>query len=70
MLSESGGRSLVFFGGAGPLFGVGWQVAVCVLELSKGGVRDDLGVLLRCRCVLLSNTCAVGWIIHVFHDEG
>ena len=49
---------------------MGGQVAVSEPELSESGVRDDWGVLLKCRCKFLSYACAVRWVIHVFHDEG
>ena len=62
--------SSVLFGRAGQLFGVGEQVAVCEPLLIKGGARGDWAVLLRIRCGFLSNACAVGWVIHVFHYEG
>ena len=60
----------VLFDRAGQLFGVLEQVAVCELELSEGGIKGDWGFLLKCRCEFLSYACAVGWVIHVFHDEG
>ena len=39
-------------------------VAAC-----KGSVRGDWGLLLRCRYEFLTYAYAVGWVIHVFHDE-
>ena len=64
------GGSPVLFGRAGQLFGAGGQVAVCEPELIEGGQRGDWGVLLRCRCGFLSYACAVGWVIHEYHDGG
>ena len=48
----------------------GGQLAVCEPDLNEGGVSGDWGVVLRCRCGLLSYACAVEWVLHVFHDEG
>ena len=46
------------------------QFAVCEPELIESGVKGDWGVLLRFRYGFLSYACVVGWVIHVFHDEG
>jgi len=43
---------------------------VCVPELSGGGVGGDWDVLSKYKCGFLSYACALGWVIHVFHDEG
>ena len=51
-------------------WGEGGQVAVCKLNLIEGVVWGDWSVLLRCGCGFLSYACVVGWVIHVFHDEG